>query len=209
MRLYDYLKRIERVYKLHGERYAALVADLKDTKQAIKRTMDNKDLSESGRQKQVDHFRERLDEIKAELAAISATADRDAADVRNEIEADFYARFHPTPDAVDERAMRLLEAGVLSDSELRHMAGDYRENLTMSRIVGSYLLKSASEDNKKLGRMLTESVGDPHLRAADKMIELGRYCVGCAPLSGPEGAPAMLRHFDDMAASIYREAPDV
>ena len=53
--------------------------------------------------------------------------------------------YRATPDKIDQGAMQLLNTGILSADEMEHLAGQYRNNPPMLRIIGSYAQKRADE----------------------------------------------------------------
>lgn len=209
MKLYDYMKKVEGIYKELAPEYIKAVENYKNIRDAIIATRNNRDLTEQGKKKRIEQLQEENRVNKAEMEALAATAEQRAQEVRKQVEKAFYNRYHANPEALDMKVLELLKSGILTDTELKNLASQYSDNATMQRIAGKYMEQRPDRELQQTGRYLQQSASDPHLRCIDGVITIGRYCMGGAPLSGSAGAARMFERFDDMAAETYAAAPDI
>ena len=209
MTLKDYMRKTERIYKELAPEYIKSVKEEQKAREQIYQTRSSRDLTPEGKQKRIAALQELCNEHKANMAALAKTAKERALEVRKEVEKRFYNRYHATPAALDMQTLELLKSGILSDSELLHLAETFDGNSTMQRICGKYMEQSSNRNTQTLGRALQMNASDPHLRCIDSIIEVGTHCMGGAPLSGANGAEHMFARFDEMTAQTYAAAPDV
>lgn len=208
-KLTAYMKQIERIYKEAAPEFIKLVNKDKQAQQDIQNARNSRDLTPEGKQKRIAALDAYRKELKGEMDKLAAAANEQALSVRKTVEQNFYGKYHATADAMDMQAMELLKSGILTDSELRTLAGRFNGNATMQRICGKYMEQSQNAETARLGRALQFSLDDPHLQAVDGIIAAGRACVGEGTQSGPSAAETFLNRFDEVAASAYATAPDV
>lgn len=209
MKLKDYMKKIEEIYKGTAPEFIKLVNKDKQAQQDIHNAMNSSELTPEGKQKRIAALEKYRKELKAEMDSLATAANEKAMDVRQTVEQLFYGKFHATADAMDMQAMELLKSGILTDSELRTLADRFNGNPTMQRICGKYMEQSKNPDTARLGHTLQLNFNDPHLKAVDGIIATGRACIGQGTQSGPAAAEVFLNRFDEVAAQAYAEAPDI
>lgn len=209
MKLVDFMKKVEAIYRESGEQYVAAAKKEAAAREEIKKTRSSRELTQEGKEKRIAKLQEEIREHKAEMAAIAATAKEKALGVRKSCEEYFFGRFHATPDALDMPALELLKSGIMTDSEIVALAQKFKGNCTMERLCGSYLEKSMNQEISGYGRALQLNSTDPHLRAIDAVMDAGNYILGGAPLSGAAGAETFLKRFDEILSPTYAAAPDL
>ena len=209
MKLTDYMRKTEKIYKELAPRYLEAAKQDEENRQAILNVRNSRDLTYEGKQKKIAALQEKGKAFKAEMAAIAATANEQAQEVRQEVAERFYGFYHATPQAIDMQGLELLKSGILSESELMQVAEGYKGNATMQRICGKYMQQSDSRTLREMGSVLQANASNPHLKCIDSIIEVGTHCMGGAPLSGANGAEHMFARFDEMTAQTYAAAPDI
>lgn len=208
MKLVGYMKKAENIYKDFAPRYLEVAKQEEANRQAIMNVRSSRELTYDGKQKQIAALQEQGKVLKAEMAAIAATANEKAQDVRREVEQRFYGFYHATPQAIDMQGLELLKSGILSDRELMQVADSYQGNATMQRICGKYMQQSDSRELRQMGSVLQANASNPHLRCIDSIIEVGKYCLGGGRTQGAS-CEVFLNRFDEMTAQTYAAAPDI
>lgn len=95
---------------------------------------------------------ELLKSIKKEYAELGAKAKLSFNDVIAEADTRFERYNRATGDKVDLATVELLKSDVLSDREIKALAGDFKGNIAMLRIIGKYAderAKTTTNDNTK------------------------------------------------------------
>ena len=209
MKLKDYMKKIEGIYKDAAPEYIKVMQKYRQAKEDIVKTRSSTELTHEGKTKRIQALEAYRNELKAEMDKIANEADAQALKVRKTVDDNFYSTFYATPAALDMQAMELLKSGILNDKELVNLAASFKGNATMQRICGSYMEKSTNEDTARMGRAMKYAPQDTHMRCVDSIISAGRACVGIGTQSGPEGAETFLNKFDSITAETYANTPDV
>jgi len=209
MKLIDYMKEAENIYRDAAPSYIKNANKAKEIREAIYAVRNDRTLTPGGKQKKIEELQEQERTLRAEMAAIAATAKEKALEVRQSVSERFKGFYEVSPDAIDTNALELLKSGILRDSELVKLADSYAGNITMQRIIGKYLEERPDRNLQQMGRLLQANLQDPHLKCIDSVISAGDYCLGGAPLSGSAGAEGMYNHFDQMLAPTYEAAPDI
>lgn len=207
--LKDYMRKTERIYKDLAPEYIKAAKEEQKAREGINQTRSSVDLTTEGKMKRVAELEALRSQHKANMNALAKKAKDQAAAVRQEVAERFYDCYHANPAALDMQALELLKSGILSDSEIKHLADTFAGNSTMQRICGKYLEQSSDRNTQALGRTLRANASDPHLRCIDSIIDIGNHCLGGAPLSGSNGAERFFSRFDEMAAPVYAAAPDI
>ena len=203
----DYLREIEGIYKTASEAVTADNAKLRELQDQRKAVWTSSELTRQGQEKAAEKIDEQIRKLQEAMSARRADANSKAQQIRRSAENAFFGYFHATPSDVDLQAMKLIESGVLSDSEMLHMAET--ANVTMRRIIGRALENSPSQRYVDEGRHMQIMTDDPHLRAIDAMISVGDYACGGARLSGTDGAGEFLKRWDELTGPVYESAPPV
>lgn len=209
MKLVDYMKKVEKIYRDAAPSYIENANKAKAIREAIYAVWNDCTLTTDGKKKKIAELQEQERTIKADMAAIAATAKEKALEVRHSVSVLFKGFYEVSPDAIDTNALELLKSGILRDSELVKLADSYTGNITMQRIIGKYLEERPDRNLKQMGRVLQADLQDPHLKCIDSVINVGDYCLGGAPLSGSDGAERFYNRFDQMLAQTYAAAPDI
>ncbi len=98
------------------------------------------------------NHKEILKSIQKEYAELGAKAQISFAEVLSEADTRFERYNRATGDKVDLATVELLKCGVLSDREIKALAGDFKGNIAMLRIIGKYAderAKTTANDNTK------------------------------------------------------------
>lgn len=204
MKLTEYMKQVEDVYKKYGARYVEeLQADAK-----IRADMDavraSRELTEEGKRNRIARLMQESNTHKANMAALAAAANGEAVEIRKEVAQRFYGHFHAMPAAIDPNGMELLRSGILTDAELVNLANSYEGNNTMERICATYLEKREDKALQQMASVIkSKGYHDTHLRCIDSIIDVGRRCVM------DNNAPVFLQKFDEITAQTYSAAPDI
>ncbi len=209
MTIKEHMKRVEKIYKDAAPEYIKVMKQAQTIQQQIDGVRKSGEYTQEGRQKRLDHLKGELSKYQQQMTDISGNAKQKALEIRREVDGKFYRRFHAAPDMLDANAVTLLQSGILTDNELVSLSDSFRDNATMRRIVGKYMSERENDAIRMRGQAMLHSVSDPHLTAIDTIMEIGSYCLGGAPMSGPEGAETFLNRFDEMADEAYTSAPDV
>lgn len=209
MKLVDYMKKVEKIYRDAAPSYIENVNKAKAIREAIYAVWNDCTLTTDGKQKKIAKLQEQERTIKAEMAAIAATAKEKALEVRQSVSVRFKGFYEVSPDAIDTNALELLKSGILRDYELVKLADSYTGNITMQRIIGKYLQERPDRNLQQMGRVLQADSQNLHLKCIDSVINAGDYCLGGAPLSGSDGAERLYNHFDQMLVQTYAAAPDI
>lgn len=202
------MRKVETIYKEAAPKYLELAKQADENREAILKVRDSRELTYEGKQKRIDFLHEKGNTLKAEIAAVVATANEQAQEVRRKVEQHFYNYFNTVPEDVDMHGLELLKSGILSDSELIRIAEGYKGNATMQKIYGKHMLQSNSSDVRRVGSVLLANSTNPHLRCIDSIIEVGKYCLGGGTTHGAS-CEVFLRRFDEMTAQVYAAAPDI
>ena len=203
----DYLREIEQVFKTEAEAVAKNNAKLKELQDQRRAIWASSDLTRQGQEKASAAIDASIRELKAAMSASRTEANDKAQKIRKSAEKAFFNYFHANPADVDLQMMKLIESGVLSDSELLHMSET--ANATMRRIIGRALENSPSKMYVNEGRRMRDMSNDPHLRAIDALIGVGDYACGGAPMSGTDAANAILNRWDELTGPVFESAPAV
>ena len=209
MKLTEYMKQAEKVYKDNAPAYVKLVKAEQAAREEIYKVRSSRELTPEGKEKRIAELRALENDCRDKRMALSKAAKAEALKVRQEVEKRFYSKYHARPDALDMEGLELLKSGILTDSELTHLAESYSGNCTMQRICGKYMEQSKDRNVSSAGRVLQMNASEPHLKAMDAIIHVGDYAMGGAPLSGAAGSEYFFNRFDEMTASAYADAPDV
>ncbi len=90
--------------------------------------------------------------IQREYAELGIKAQNSFDEVISEADTRFERYNRATGDKVDLATVELLKSGVLSDREIKALAGDFKGNIAMLRIIGKYAderAKNTDNDNTK------------------------------------------------------------
>lgn len=209
MKLTEYMKKVERIYKDAAPEYIKLAKQYDQIRQDIADVPRSRELTHEGKQKRIQALEEDKARLKAKMDKMAAEADEQAMKVRQEVEDRFYSHFYATPSSLDMQAIELLKSGILNDKELMHMANSFKGNATMLRICGQYMQNSSDKNIQQMGRAMQYAPQNTHMECLDAVIVAGRACVGIGTQSGPSGAESFLNRFDRMTEEAYANAPDV
>ena len=99
------------------------------------------------------NHKETVKAIKKEYAELGERAKLSFNDVISEADTRFERYNRATGDKVDLATVELLKSDVLSDREIKALAGDFKGNIAMLRIIGKYAddrAKTTTNDNTKI-----------------------------------------------------------
>lgn len=142
----DYLKEMYRIYteKYKGER--ATLEEQRETEKNRWKTEQARGWNDF-KQKLSDKQRhdEIMESIRKEIKNLKETASAELDQILIEADERFEKRSRPTAETVDLAAVKLIESGSLSVSELSRLTDDYADNLAMSRIIAKYAREKANQ----------------------------------------------------------------
>ena len=98
------------------------------------------------------NHKEILKSIQKEYAELGAKAQISFNEVLSEADTRFERYNRATGDKVDLATVELIKSGILSDREIKALAGDFKGNIAMLRIIGKYAderAKTTTNDNTK------------------------------------------------------------
>lgn len=139
-------------------------------------------------------------------------ADR-TGELRQQLETFTENLYRATPDRIDQKAMQLLDLGILSPTEMEHLAYGYRDNPPMMRVIAEYAKKAAdgcrraTPDKARDYNVLhvnLRSVNDSSRAMAgfDEMMKYGSGGIGDEPIMAKVHAKHWDRLYAD-ACEIY------
>ena len=208
MKLKEYMKKAEGIYRNYAPEYHKLLAEEKEVKEAINALGREYALTPRERQERETALRDRLGKIAEKKQETRAAADREAAGVAQEVKERFKDRFNALPENLDMPTVELVKSGICTDKDLINLANRFRGNVTMERYLGKAMEAREDPELQRLGRTLQHPQGEPHIKAIDSIIAAGTYTMGGAP-GGDMVAEAMLNRLDEINAQAYQEAPDI
>lgn len=102
---------------------------------------------------------QKMQQLRAALENVERNAAADFAAIRKEAEMTFKPLNAPHPSQLDANVYALLQANIYSDGELSDLAANYRNNPTMSRLIGKEAEKRSanSTEMKSLAIRLANS----------------------------------------------------
>ena len=203
----DYLREIETIYKTTAAKVAEDYDEQTKLKEEINRVRASKEYTASGKSKRIDEINEKIKSLSADMYALRTNANNKAKEIRKNLDKEFFKYFHANAGDVDMQMVALINAGVLSDTELLRYSEN--ANVTMKRLIGRALEESKEGKYVNEGRQLRAISTEPHLRAADGVIGIGEYACGGARLSGASGAKTYLKRWDELVSPIINSAPNV
>lgn len=209
MKLKDYMKKVEQIYKDAAPEYIKLAKQYDQMQRDIADVPKSRELTHEGKQKRIQALEADKARLKAKMDKMAAEVDAEALKVRQSVEKNFYSQFYALPSALDMQALELLKSGILNDTELLNLAGSFKGNATMQRICAKYMEQSSNPDVQRMGRAMQYTPQDTHMQCIDSVIVAGRACVGIGTQSGPSGAENFLNQFDRLTQDAYANAPDV
>lgn len=209
MTLKMYMQKVAEIYKTAAPEFIEEYKAEKEAREAIAKVKGSADFTEQGKQRKIEQLEQECAEHRKVMETIAAEAQKKALGVRREVEEHFYSRFHVSPADLDVNALELLKSGIVTDTELKNMAQEYANNVTMLRLLGKYMMERQSSELKSMGHVLQHSNSDIHLQCVDSVINVGNYMLGGAPLSGGSAAETFYKRFDGLIAGTFEVAPDI
>lgn len=76
-----------------------------------------------------------------------------AKEIRKSMEAFVADVYRVAPDRIDQNAMQLLNAGIMTVDEAEHLAMQYANNPTMMRLIGQYAKKNFDASKNSFGKV--------------------------------------------------------
>lgn len=202
--LESYLNQIKAIYLDATQKVAEADEKYRQLGKEASRISSSGDYTREGREKRLSQIHAQRDKLKREMEAIRIEANKEAAEIRGQVDTMFSAYFRPDPAGVDLQAVKLIEMGALTGKELCDMAEG--ASTAMRRIIAK---KLEGMGFKREARELKAQTDAAHLRAVDELCKTGNYCAGGAPLSGTAGAKSFLKRFDELTAGIMQNAPRI
>lgn len=203
--LESYLNQIKAIYLDATRKVAEADEKYRKLGEEEARINTSRDYTREGREKRINQIRAQRQELKKEMEDTRIKANKEAADIRGKVDTMFSAYYRPDPAGVDLQAVKLIEMGALTGTELYKMAEG--ASTAMRRIIAKKL--ESMNGFEKEARELKAHLDAAHLRAVDALCETGNYCAGGAPLSGTAGAKSFLKRFDELTAGIMQDAPKI
>lgn len=107
-----------------------------------------------------------LRSIKKEYAELGSKAKTNFNEVLSEADTRFERYNRATGDKVDLATVELLKSGILSPREIKALAGDFKGNIAMLRIIGKYADEAASTANNDNAKLELSALAYPCKNAA-------------------------------------------
>lgn len=141
MNFEKHIDRIDEIMQDTGNRLTALDAEIQSKREDIQRKRRAPNVSPARLTVLDEERKEAEAKYRQDVSAVVAEAQRAVKDTRKALEnesADF-AALHP--EAVDNAALALLNAGIATDSDLVRLANQFGGNVTMLRLLCSHAEK--------------------------------------------------------------------
>lgn len=203
--LQTYLNEIHRNYNTARLKYTELYNEFKKNEQQFYGVSRDTTLSVKGKSEASGKYRSEMSRIQREIEQLVSSAQKSFADTRSRADAVFGDKYRATPDKLDQNALELLKSGVLTDSEIQHMAQEYSENATMCRLIAKYAQERADKNpnNHEMQHLAIslKRITPKHLEGIDALILCAENGLRLDHVAAESGA----KIYDKFADRIFSE----
>jgi hypothetical protein len=174
--LRTYLQEICDVYADALAKYDAIQNRAESNRNDHRRTLNDRDLTFSARQKRLAKYDADHNAILGEVRDLATTTSAQFETIRKRVEEAFYRVYSVVPEDIDANTLELLKSGILKDHEFFALAERFNNNGTMRRMIGKYAAERAEREPSNVNmRGLSASLNadtTPHLDAIDTLVEI-------------------------------------
>ncbi len=204
--LRSYLGNIRSAYNTARSECSALWDKLEAAQRENEDIQRSQHYTALGKQTAQANFNRKRDELNAELSRVLQNAESRFAEEREGADHAFGDLFRVLPEQIDQNALALLEAGVLTDGELIQFGEKYQDNPAMSRLVSKYAAQRSEKtpDNRELRRLaVAGNMTTPkHLEGIDTLTMWARKGLRVENRLLADGAAV---YFDEVADQIVKD----
>lgn len=206
----DYLKDLEKTYKVAREQYDGIIDTYKEAEEAYKHTMHSTNKTALDKQEAEVMFKRATEALTIARQAIQNDYRARSQETREALKAHLDEFYDIDASKIDQDALSLIDRGIMSANELNKFAGKYKGNPTMIKLISQHAEKRAGE----LDRDTTEykgfmslythinknmSNGDRELNAYDSLYALGERCLS----DNESVSTGFAKKYDELATSAY------
>lgn len=159
-----YVTKLDAAYQKSRKAYTAAAEEIAACNAELKALEQKRyEYTPDGYKKRCDALRAKKEASASQIASISSDFKKAAAEIRAEAHTRYKDKYGISPNAVDEKALALINSGALSENELYAMAQEFSSNNTMVRLIGATMSKMDSESAQAIGATLIDKSKDlPH-----------------------------------------------
>ena len=132
------------------------------------------------RQEATEKYQQTRIDLKNRLEAVVREAKAEFAEIQTEAAEVFGRHFRATPEQIDDKAMLLINSGVMSDRDLMALADEYPENYTMRKLIGAKLVEQGEKRGYRemadKGRLM-QLVPNTHNEALEAVTMWAEYAL--------------------------------
>ena len=132
------------------------------------------------RQEATEKYQQTRIDLKNRLEAVVREAKAEFAEIQTEAAEVFVRHFRATPEQIDDKAMLLINSGVMSDRDLMALADEYPENYTMRKLIGAKLVEQGEKRGYRemadKGRLM-QLVPNTHNEALEAVTMWAEYAL--------------------------------
>ena len=198
----DFLLKMANTYKTAASAIAAKYDEYMKVKEQIVETQNSRLLTTEGKQKKIDELSSKKSQLMRDIEALRVEANSTAKHIKTDADIVFRGFYKPKKEDIDPQIVALLDADILRYDELMQMAES--ANMTTKRLIGKALERKGY---KTESQELLRTVGEPHIRAMDDLMQMGDFYCGSARLSGYGICKTAATKFDEVTASLVASAP--
>lgn len=174
MNLNNYLNDIEKVYIKSREKYLPQAERLERLESSHKNMISSGELSPKGLERENARYNESKKEYVNILKEIREEFLKECGQIKGIVSDVFRDNYEVNPKYIDHDTMTILNSGILTESELIKMCDKYNseKNITMLRLVGSYISDPKTTEGKKYKGIATTERQRDDLKIIDQVATL-------------------------------------
>ena len=202
----EFLDKINDKYKAHRAEYERLDglynAKVDEWKKEVARGWRNQQMQNEARKKN----EAEKSEIRKSINELRNTANKDFETILAEADNVFGRYNRATGDKLDLATVELLKSGILSDGEIKALAGDFKGNVAMLRIIGKYADERA-KDNAEM-RVLANNLKHakiPYREPLESLVFWGNGGLESDSIK----AMARNNHYDKAYNELVEQSKDI
>lgn len=167
MNLNDYINDIEKIYKNAREEYTPTAERLERLEESHKNAIHSGELSPKGLERETERYNENKKVYQNTLKEIRDKFLKDCGKVKGIVSDTFRDNYEVNPKYIDRDTVTLLNSGILRESELTALCEKNNNNITMVRLIGSYI----NDPKTELGKYYKRNSEIPKDREDLKIID--------------------------------------